>query len=220
MLVEEEPLRSKRREQEREIDKQVGVALTPVKLQEYAEVLAGKVIYVDTLRKKRREDLRSINAEIESNLDEVGRLARVITAHEENVAQGDLFIGQTRETKEQAQRALAGVAKVAGLPAGRGRGRGSPAGLPSEPHPFGGAESDQVCNFCGSDRTDGVHADEMPSVDEAPPMVRDHQFVEALRENVSDVASCVTCGGTIPRVAGGAAIRAPPLRWSRERPGM
>lgn len=179
-------MRSKRKEQETGMDKLVGTRLTPARREEIGQMIAVKVVDVATLRDKRREDFKSLNAQIKSEQDTIDELARMLIRDQETVAQGELFIGQTRETKEQVQRALAGVACHAGE---------TKDPLPSQPHTYrGGGET---CKLCDSDRKDGVHVDEVPAVDEAAPLIRDHQFVEALREDVSDVPKCSSCGKTM-----------------------
>lgn len=163
--------RSKKREQEKGLDKTVGVKLTDEQVSERGALMAAKVIYVGTLRKKRREDLRSINAEIESNLDEIERLARVVTNHEENRAQADLFVdGGTTKPEEPAT------------------GREP---LPSEPHKYRPSTGPhgETCKLCGSYAGDGVHVDEMP-----PPPISDHVFVPRVDvEGESGTDPCHTC---------------------------
>lgn len=84
-----------RKPKEHEMDREVSVRLTDSEIIERAQNLAAKIEHVKILRRKRREDLRSANALIESELDEVERLARVIGSQEELRKQGELFAQDT-----------------------------------------------------------------------------------------------------------------------------
>ncbi len=139
-------MRSKRREQEKGLDKLVGVALTLDQVRERGEMIAGKVIHIESLKRRLKQASKDIREEIKQNEQAVAALARVITAHEENKAQRDLFIHQVPQ--EEATKALAEVAK-----------RAEP--LPSQPHQYRG--EGETCSLCGSDRRDGVHADVDPA---------------------------------------------------------
>ncbi len=139
-------MRSKRKEHETGLDKTIGVALTDIQVRERGEMLAAKVIYVETLRKKLRDDSKSTREEIKQTEKAIGALSRVITNHSENKSQRDLFIHEVPQ--EEATKALAEVAK-----------RADP--LPSQPHQYRGDGA--TCSLCGSDRRDGVHVDVDPA---------------------------------------------------------
>lgn len=95
-------------------DQELPVRLTPEDVQARAETLASKLMHIATLRKKRRDDLRSINALIEAELDEVQRLARVIVDGVEARRQGEIeFADELVPSKAEAAAALARVAEIA-----------------------------------------------------------------------------------------------------------
>lgn len=94
-----------------EMDRELPVKLNADEVNERAETMATKLIHIGSLRKKRREDLRSVNALIESELDEVQRLARTIIDGVEQRKQADLRFGD--EVVPSATEATAALAKVA-----------------------------------------------------------------------------------------------------------
>jgi len=85
------------------MDEEVRVRLTDQELIDRGNVMSAKVEHIGQLRKKRREDLRSINAIIESEQDEVERLARVIRKAEEARNQGELFVDDQVATETLAE---------------------------------------------------------------------------------------------------------------------
>lgn len=98
-----------------QLDRELPVKLTPDEIEARAESIAAKLIHIGSLRKKRREDLRSINALIESEMDEVERLARVISDGVESRKQADIRFGdEVVPSSTEAGAALAEVMKVAG----------------------------------------------------------------------------------------------------------
>ena len=92
----------------KEQEQEVRVRLTDADIVDRAQELAAKVQHVKILRRKRREDLRAANALIESELDEIERLAGVITDQQELRKQGELFVDQAT-----AETVLAEVGKAA-----------------------------------------------------------------------------------------------------------
>lgn len=96
------------------MSRELPVKLTEHEVAERAESMAAKLIQIGSLRKKRREDLRSINALIESELDEVQRIARVIADGVEARKQSDIKFGdEVVPSQAEATQALAEVAKFA-----------------------------------------------------------------------------------------------------------
>jgi len=102
-----------RKAQEPEIAREVRVKLSDEDLIARAQTMAAKVEHIQHLRRKKRDDSRSLQALIESELDEVERLARVINAQEELRRQGDLFVADEIVDQETATRALAEAARAA-----------------------------------------------------------------------------------------------------------
>jgi len=96
-----------------EMDAELPVKLNEHEVAERAESMASKLVHIGTLRKKRREDLRSINALIETELDEVQRLARTIVDGVEARKQADLRFGdEVVPSQVEATEALAHVAEI------------------------------------------------------------------------------------------------------------
>lgn len=91
--------------EQKTMEQEVSVKLTVEEIAERGETLAAKMLHVEHLRRKKREDGKSTQALIDAELDECERLARVICDQEELQKQGDLFVDD-----EVATRALAGVA--------------------------------------------------------------------------------------------------------------
>lgn len=103
------------------MDRELPVKLTATEIQERGESMAAKMVRVKTLRKKRRDDLRAINAQIEAELDTVQSIAETIMSGIEARKQGDLFVGDqvvgadpNVPTTEESAQALAKVAETAG----------------------------------------------------------------------------------------------------------
>lgn len=101
-------------------DPELPVKLTDEQMIQRAQIMAGKLTRIQALRKKRREDLRSINALIESELDEVQRIANTIITAEEMRKQSELHFDEDPRNQErveptagEAQDALAKVAQLA-----------------------------------------------------------------------------------------------------------
>lgn len=98
------------------MDTMVPVRLSDDDIRERGELLAQKNIQIGALRKKRREQLRSINAQIESDLDECDRLSRIIQDGVEARKQGDLFVGdQVVRDPAATQEATEVLAEVAAM---------------------------------------------------------------------------------------------------------
>lgn len=96
-------------EQQTSMEREVSVKLTVAEVAERGETLAAKMLHVEHLRTKKREDAKSIQALIDTELDECSRLARVISDQEELRKQGELFVDD-----EGATRALAKIAAEGG----------------------------------------------------------------------------------------------------------
>jgi hypothetical protein len=95
-----------------ELDRELPVKLTEHEIAERGETIAAKMLRVKTLRKKRREDLRSINAQIEAELDTVQSIAETIMGGVEARKQGDLFVSdEVVPSQGEAAAALAEVAE-------------------------------------------------------------------------------------------------------------
>ena len=97
------------------MDEEVLVPLRPGELLERGKILAAKVQDVAILRKKKTDDARATQALIDAGLDEMERLARVISAGEEDRPQRELFVDQvvdqptaTAVLAEMEKRAQAG----------------------------------------------------------------------------------------------------------------
>lgn len=93
------------------MDEEVLVPLRPGELLERAKVLAAKVQDVAILRKKKTDDARATQALIDAGLDEMERLARVISAGEEDRKQGELFVDQVTVDQAQATAVLAEIGR-------------------------------------------------------------------------------------------------------------
>jgi len=91
------------------MDVEVRVRLSDAEIIERAQTMAAKVSHIEVLRKKKSDDSKNTQALIDTELDEVQRLARVICEQEEERRQGDLFA----PTPGQAVDALANVAATA-----------------------------------------------------------------------------------------------------------
>jgi hypothetical protein len=91
----------------------VPVKLTDAQLIERAESIATKLGTVEHLRRKKADDAKSTQALIDTELDEIQRLARVIRDAEEMRKQGELRFDE-QPNQAEAQAALAKVAEVAG----------------------------------------------------------------------------------------------------------
>lgn len=91
-------------------DAEVTVKLTPDEIIERCETMAGKVLHIESLRTKKKNDSKNTQTLIDAELDEVARLARVITGQEELRKQGDLTFDET-----EAADALQKVGEQAGV---------------------------------------------------------------------------------------------------------
>ena len=91
------------------MDDEVSVKLTVEEIAERGETIARKLIHIGAMRKQAKEAAATSKALIDSELDEVERLARVIGEQEELRRQGDLRFDQVPSPAE-AQEALAKVA--------------------------------------------------------------------------------------------------------------
>jgi len=95
------------------MDRELPVKLTEHEIAERGESIAAKMLRVKALRKKRREDLRSINAQIESELDNVQQIAETIMSGVEARKQSEMFVGdEVVPSQTEATAALAQVAKL------------------------------------------------------------------------------------------------------------
>lgn len=101
---------------EKSADREVVVKLALSEVLERAEAMARRVAEVQRLRVKKAADAKGTQALIDSALDEIERLGRVITAQEELRKQGDLFVGDevVPSTAESTQ-ALALIAEQGAL---------------------------------------------------------------------------------------------------------
>ena len=108
------------------MDEEVLVPLRPSQVLERAQVMAAKVLHVAILRKKKADDARAAQVLIDAELDEVERLARVISSGEEDKKQGELFVEETLD-KAAATEVLAEIGKRAEV------GNGAAAGAGGEP---------------------------------------------------------------------------------------
>jgi len=70
--------------------------------------MAARVLHVALLRRKKADDAKSTQAIIDSELDEIAKLAEVITEAAENRKQGDLHFG---DIEAEAKEILGTVAK-------------------------------------------------------------------------------------------------------------
>lgn len=94
---------------EAELDKVVFVKLTDAEIVERAETMAAKIQHVAALREKKAREAKATQALIDEELDELERLARVVSEARDGRRQGELFVGDLRP--EEATRALVEVAR-------------------------------------------------------------------------------------------------------------
>ena len=81
------------------MDETTRVRLSDDELIQRAETLAAKIQHVAHLRAKAKEDAKSAREVIEAEIDEIERLARVISEQEEERRQGELFVSQGEAEK-------------------------------------------------------------------------------------------------------------------------
>lgn len=123
------------------MDRELPVKLSDDEIIERAQTLATKIGTVEALREKKARDAKNTQALIDSELDEIQRLARVINESEELRKQGDLTFDQV-----QATEVLADVAKRV---------------LPTDAHLFvAKAVGLDECITCGSNIADPIHPKE------------------------------------------------------------
>jgi len=89
-------------------DPELPVRLTDDDRAERAISMAAKVLHIAALREKKRVDAKATQDLIDEDLDELERLARVLTEDQENRKQGDLQFGES-----EAMDALHGIAQRA-----------------------------------------------------------------------------------------------------------
>lgn len=82
---------------------EVPVKLSDEELLERGENLAVKMLHIETLRTKKKNDAKRTQGLIDEELEEAARLARVITGQEEARKQGDLFVGDQVATEALAK---------------------------------------------------------------------------------------------------------------------
>jgi hypothetical protein len=73
----------------------VWVKLSEHDLAERAGIMAAKLEHVRVLRRKKSDDAKSTQALIDTELDELGAMARVILEAEDEAKQGELFVDGT-----------------------------------------------------------------------------------------------------------------------------
>jgi hypothetical protein len=101
---------------EKSTDREVTVRLTGEDVIERAEAMARRVAEVERLRKKKADDSKSTQALIDTALDEIARLGRVITAQAELRKQGELFAGdEVIPSTAESTQALALIAEQSAL---------------------------------------------------------------------------------------------------------
>lgn len=82
---------------------EVPVKLSDEELLERGESLAQKMLHIETLRTKKKNDAKRTQGLIDEELEEAARLARTITGQEDARKQGDLFVGDQAATDALAQ---------------------------------------------------------------------------------------------------------------------
>ena len=142
------------------LEKPARVRLSPDDRERKGHELAVKGLAIRSYERELQSKTKDTRKAIKTLKAEISELQDQIVADEELKDQGQLFVGGA-PTKEQAQAALATVAKVA-----------SEGRVPTEPHRFDpvGAvgQSRQICALCGSGVTDPVHVDVEPGEAASP----------------------------------------------------
>lgn len=149
------------------LEREVGVALSDEEVGERSRKLCGVLSAIDGLRDEVRSVSKDRKDRIKKLETEAKALRQQIQDGYESRKQGDLFVGD-----DQAKKALATVAEVAGEP------------RPSEPHAFEGHGKE--CGICGAEKGDPVHADkgngrgpyEFNATEPADPIIRTHAAVD------------------------------------------
>lgn len=93
-----------------EMDREVPVKLTEHEVAERAEIMSAKLLRVKALKRQRREAHRNLTAQIEAELEEANRIARVVAEGIEARKQSELKYGD--EVVPSASEATAALAEL------------------------------------------------------------------------------------------------------------